>query len=52
MSDAVVTDRVRNDADMGATCRTGRAHICERLRILGVDTDGAFADHVVVPASC
>jgi len=33
-----------------ATCRSGRAHICERLRILGVDTDGAFADFVVVPA--
>jgi threonine 3-dehydrogenase len=32
------------------TCRTGRAHICENLRILGVDTDGAFADYVVVPA--
>jgi threonine 3-dehydrogenase len=32
------------------TCRTGRAHICENLRILGVDTDGAFADYVVIPA--
>jgi len=34
-----------------STCRTGRAHICRNLRILGVDTDGAFADHVVVPAA-
>ncbi len=34
-----------------ATCQTGRAHICENLRILGVDLDGAFAEHVVVPAS-
>lgn len=33
-----------------ATCQTGRAHICENLRILGVDTDGAFAEYVVVPA--
>jgi threonine 3-dehydrogenase len=33
-----------------ATCRTGRAHICQNLRILGVDTDGAFAEFVVVPA--
>jgi threonine 3-dehydrogenase len=33
-----------------STCRTGRAHICENLRILGVDTDGAFADYAVVPA--
>ena len=32
------------------TCRSGRMHICERLRILGVDTDGAFAEFVVVPA--
>jgi threonine 3-dehydrogenase len=33
------------------TCRTGRSHICENLRILGVDTDGAFAELVVIPAS-
>ena len=33
-----------------STCRTGRAHICENLRILGVDTEGAFADHVLLPA--
>ncbi len=34
-----------------STCRTGRAHICENLRILGVDTDGAFAEYVVIPAT-
>ena len=34
-----------------STCQTGRAHICENLRILGVDTDGAFAEYVVVPAT-
>jgi threonine 3-dehydrogenase len=33
-----------------STCRSGRPHICENLRILGVDTDGAFADYVLVPA--
>ena len=33
-----------------STCRTGRAHICENLRILGVDTEGAFADFVILPA--
>ena len=32
-------------------CRTGRAHMCERTRILGVDCDGGFADYVVVPES-
>ena len=33
-----------------STCQTGREHICENLRILGVDTDGAFAEYVVLPA--
>ena len=32
-------------------CRTGRAHMCERTKILGVDRDGGFADYVVVPAN-
>src|SRR5256885_7419952 len=30
-------------------CRTGKPHICQNLRILGVDVDGAFADYVVLP---
>lgn len=33
------------------TCAGGRPHICENLRILGVDVDGAFADLVVIPAT-
>jgi threonine 3-dehydrogenase len=33
-----------------STCQTGRAHICENLRILGVDTEGAFAQYLVLPA--
>jgi threonine 3-dehydrogenase len=33
-------------------CRTGRPHVCERLKILGVDTEGSFAEYVVVPARC
>jgi threonine 3-dehydrogenase len=32
-------------------CRTGRAHMCEQTRILGVDRDGGFADYVAIPAS-
>jgi threonine 3-dehydrogenase len=32
-------------------CRTGRAHICRNLRILGVDADGAFAEYVVLPVT-
>lgn len=30
-------------------CRTGEAHICERVQIIGVDRDGAFADYIVMP---
>jgi len=30
-------------------CRTGQEYICERVRILGIDRDGAFADYVAVP---
>jgi threonine 3-dehydrogenase len=30
-------------------CRSGRAHICERLRLLGVDVDGAFAEYLALP---
>jgi len=32
-------------------CRTGKAHMCERTQILGVDRNGGFADYVAVPAS-
>ncbi len=31
-------------------CRTGEAHICEHVRIIGVDTDGAFATYIAMPA--
>ncbi len=30
-------------------CRTGEEHICERVQIIGVDRDGAFADYIVMP---
>src|SRR6202451_1389600 len=32
-------------------CRTGDAHICQDVKIIGVDTDGAFAEYVVIPES-
>lgn len=32
-------------------CRTGRAHVCANLAILGVDVDGCFADYAVIPES-
>ena len=31
-------------------CRTGNSHICERLAIVGVDVDGAFAEYARIPA--
>ena len=30
-------------------CRTGEAHICEHLKIIGVDRDGAFAQFIAMP---
>jgi threonine 3-dehydrogenase len=30
-------------------CRTGRAHVCQNMKILGVHIPGAFAEYVVVP---
>lgn len=31
-------------------CRTGRGHICQHTKIIGVDTDGCFAEYVKIPA--
>ena len=30
-------------------CRTGRMHICRDMKILGVDTDGVFAEYIRLP---
>lgn len=30
-------------------CRTGQAHICEHVEIIGVDTNGAFAEFIKMP---
>jgi threonine 3-dehydrogenase len=30
-------------------CRTGRAHVCQNMRILGVHVAGSFAQYVVLP---
>ena len=32
-------------------CRLGEAHICQNLRIIGIDQDGAFAEFVKIPAA-
>ncbi|GAC1658567.1 MAG: L-threonine 3-dehydrogenase [Vulcanimicrobiaceae bacterium] len=34
---------------MCVLCRTGEAHICERVKIIGVDCDGAFAQFIAMP---
>ncbi|MBS3062545.1 MAG: L-threonine 3-dehydrogenase [Candidatus Diapherotrites archaeon] len=33
-------------------CRTGNAHVCSNVKILGVDTNGGFAEYVSVPDIC
>lgn len=30
-------------------CRIGKMHVCRNTKIIGVDTDGAFADYVKLP---
>ncbi|MGQ9459396.1 MAG: L-threonine 3-dehydrogenase [Anaerolineae bacterium] len=33
-------------------CETGNQHICEQMAILGVHTDGAFAEYARLPEAC
>lgn len=48
-----VGDRVSAEGHIGCgycpMCRTGRAHICEKVDIIGIDRDGCFAQFVSVP---
>lgn len=32
-------------------CRTGRSHVCERLRLIGIDVPGGVAEQVAVPVN-
>ena len=32
-------------------CRIGEAHICQNVKIIGIDADGAFAEYVCIPES-
>jgi threonine 3-dehydrogenase len=32
-------------------CRLGQAHICQNVRIIGIDIDGAFAEFVKIPGT-
>jgi threonine 3-dehydrogenase len=33
-------------------CKSGQMHICKNLKILGVDTDGCFAEYAILPEIC
>jgi len=33
-------------------CRTGRMHICQHGKILGVDRHGSFAEYIAIPEIC
>jgi len=48
-----VGDRVSGEGHIACgicrLCRTGQAHICEHVAIIGIDTDGAFADYIRMP---
>jgi threonine 3-dehydrogenase len=33
-------------------CLTGKQHICQNLKILGVDTHGCFAEYAAIPEVC
>lgn len=33
-------------------CKTGKQHICQNMKILGVHTDGAFAEYIKIPEVC
>jgi threonine 3-dehydrogenase len=50
---AMVGQRVSAEGHIGCgvcqPCRTGNGHICEKVDILGIDTNGCFAQYVAVP---
>ena len=31
-------------------CRTGNGHVCDKVKIIGIDRDGTFAEYLCVPA--
>jgi threonine 3-dehydrogenase len=33
-------------------CQTGHQHVCEHMKIIGVHTEGAFAEYASIPAVC
>jgi threonine 3-dehydrogenase len=53
VSRTAVGQRVSAEGHIGCglcqPCRTGNGHICEKVDILGIDTDGCFAEFISVP---
>jgi threonine dehydrogenase-like Zn-dependent dehydrogenase len=53
VNDFRVGQRVCCDVDLTCgecgPCKAGRGNICERLRTMGFDTDGAYAEYAAVP---
>ncbi|HBT47614.1 MAG TPA: L-threonine 3-dehydrogenase [Peptococcaceae bacterium] len=51
-----VGDRVAGETHIACgmcfQCETGNAHICEDMKIIGVHTEGCFADYIKIPAGC
>lgn len=51
-----VGDRIAGETHIACgmcyQCETGNAHICESMKIIGVHTDGAFAEYIKVPSCC
>lgn len=31
------------------TCKSGNTYVCETLKLIGIDTDGGFAEYMIVP---
>jgi (R,R)-butanediol dehydrogenase / meso-butanediol dehydrogenase / diacetyl reductase len=34
-----------------AACRNGQTHVCEKLRYIGIDKDGGFAEYTTIPVN-
>ncbi len=55
VQDLAVGDRVSAEGHISCgqceLCRTGNAHVCPKMEIIGIDRDGAFAEFVAVPRS-
>ncbi|WP_308752564.1 alcohol dehydrogenase catalytic domain-containing protein [uncultured Anaerotruncus sp.] len=51
-----VGDRVAGETHIPCNdcvqCRTGNAHICEHMKIIGVHVPGCFAEYIAVPEDC